>query len=282
MIQGGLAPRFRAVLGATESFIVGYPPFWTGLDLAPFDVEIAAAHRYDVTSLRSRDVVDGLHHLDALTFGDQRMLMPRWVLFDCGALPGVVYGFGKRAGDLPDAARAHYRVLDRDDVFVPLSMWVAIRAAPEGAWLGHNLSSANLLLDGSAALPGLGTLTKALGLELAGARSQYGATQWASPALALHLRFGDLHLLSAVTPAHTHEETLAYRLEVDEARLWSCLQAGWERPAPAIERTLDASDSASLLALHHEIEAGARWRVVGVERAERAGAGQRVHLCSTR
>ncbi len=288
----GLAPRYRAILETTESFLLGYPGNWSALDLAPFGVAIAPERRYAVTSLASRELVEGLHRLDALTFGDQQMRMPRWVLFDCGALPGVVYGFGRRAGDLPDAVRAHYEVQERDDVFVPLSMWVAIRAVEEGAWLGHNLSSANLLLQGSAALPGLGTLTKALGLRVARARTQYGATQWASPALPLHLRFGDLHLLSAFTPAHTHAETLAYRMEVDQARLWSCLQADWQRPlvddgAPLDrsralpqtpvegERTLDAADSAGLLALHHEIEAGARWRLV---RAERSGAGQRLHL----
>ena len=32
-----------------------------------------------------------------------------------------------------------------DDQFLPLSMWVAIRCAEDGAWFGHNLSSANLV-----------------------------------------------------------------------------------------------------------------------------------------
>jgi hypothetical protein len=221
-------------------------------------------------------VIDGLHRLDAATFGDQEMLMPRWVLLDCGALPGIVYGFGRRARDLPERVRAHYRVLDRDDVFVPLSMWVAIRAAEEGAWLGHNLSSANLLFDGGARLPGLGTLTKALGLRLARARAQYGVTQWQSPSLALHLRFGDLRLLSAFTPAHTHAETLCYRIDVDEARLAGCLGAGFRRPHVEGDRVLDAADSAGIRALQDEIEAGARYHLV---RVEVAGAGQRLHLC---
>jgi hypothetical protein len=271
-----LAPRYRAILATTESFLVTHPANWSALDLAPLGVAIPAERRLSPTSLRSREVIDGLHHLDAATFGDQQMLMPRWVLFDCGAFPGIVYGFGRRAAELSATVRARYKVLDRDDVFVPLSMWVAIRAAEEGAWFGHNLSSANPLLDDDARLPGLGTLTKALGLAVARARAQYGATQWRSPSLALHLRFGDMALLSAFTPAHTHAETLCYRIDVDVARLEGCLGAGWRRPRVEGERLLDAADSAGIRALHDEIEAGACIRLV---RAERTEAGQRLHLC---
>lgn len=274
----GLDPHFRTIVDTTESFLVSYPANWRALDLAPFDLEIPLGHRYTATSLASRDVVDGLHHLDAATFGDQDMLMPRWVLFDCGEFPGIVYGFGRRARDLPDNLRAHYRVTDRDDAFVPLSMWVAIRCAEDGAWFGHNLSSANLLFDDAHRLRGLGTLTKVLGIRLTGATKQYGATQWDSDSISLHLRMGDMHLLSAFTPAHTHPETLSYRIDVDGDRLWGGLQAGWRRPPARIDRTLDGNDSAAIRALHQEIEDGARWRIVGTERAARAGGPQRVHL----
>jgi hypothetical protein len=275
MNTAGLDPRFQNILGSTESFLVSYPGNWGALDLAPFGLPIPEERRYTATSLRSRDVVDGLHHLDAVTFGDQEMLMPRWVLFDCGEFPGIVYGFGRRARELPEEVRAHYRVLDRDDVFVPLSMWVAIRCAEEGAWFGHNLSSANLLLTGSEQLPGLGTVTKAFGLALTRARKQYGATQWDSDSIGIHLRLGEMHLLSAYTPAHTHPETLSYRIDVEPERIWSCLQAGWKRPEGATERVLDAGDPAGIRALHDEIEAGARWTMV---RAERGAGGQRLHL----
>ena len=275
MSLDGLAARYRRILATTESFLVTYPGNHPALDLAPFGAEIAAERRYTATSLQSREIVDGLHFLDALTFGDRAMRMPRWVLFDCGAFPGVVYGFGRRARDLPREVRAHYHALDGDDVFVPLSMWVAIRGAEDGAWFGHNLSSANLLLEGDARLPGLATLTKALGIKVARARTQYGATQWESASVALHLRFGDMHLCSAFTPAHTHAETLSYRIDVDEEHLLGALGSGVERAPVVGERVLDASDSAGILALQHEIEAGAQWRVVW---AERMGASQRLHL----
>src|SRR5271170_785864 len=102
-----LAPRYRAILATTESFLVSHPASLRALDLAPFGVPVPAERRYAATSLRSLEVIDGLHRLDAATLGDQEMLMPRWVLLDCGALPGIVYGFGRRARALPERVRAH-------------------------------------------------------------------------------------------------------------------------------------------------------------------------------
>jgi hypothetical protein len=221
--------------------------------------------------------VNGLHYLDATTFGDQDMMMPRWVLFDCGEFPGVVYGFGRRAATLSRRLRRHYRVEDHDDAFVPLSMWVAIRCAEEGAWFGHNLSSANLMLDDDAQLPGLATLTKALGVRVTRAAKQYGATQWDSESVALHLRFGEMNLLSAYTPAHTHAETLSYRIDVDEARLKDALAAGFRRPDLPADRVFDANDTAALRALHDDIEAGQRWQLVRAERAHDERP-QRLHV----
>ena len=273
-----LDPKYRAIVESCESFLISYPANWASLDLSPFGLEIPVERRYTATSLQSRDVVNGLHYLDATTFGDQDMLMPRWVLFDCGEFPGIVYGFGRRAKDLPERIRRHYHVLDRDDAFVPLTMWVAIRCAEEGAWFGHNLSSANLLLEGADALPGLATLTKAMGMRLTRATKQYGATQWDSDSVALHLRYGEMNLLSAFTPAHTHEETLSYLIEVDERRLWGCLQAGWKRPEIATDRTLDAGDRPAILALHEAIERGEKWQMVRCDRAVPNERPQRLHL----
>jgi hypothetical protein len=201
------------------------------------------------------------------------------VLFDCGAFPGVVYGFGRRAAELPDAVRRHYGVGDRDDAFVPLSMWIAVRCAEEGAWFGHNLASANLLLEGAARLPGLATFTKALGLLVTRARRQYGATQWASPALGLHLGLGPLRVLSAYTPAHTHAETLSYRLEVDERHLLRCLQGRSREGAPARapDLVVDAGDEAALRALQERIEAGEAWELIHADRTASKQA-QRLHL----
>ncbi len=278
MELSGLAldARYSAILQRCEPFVISYPANWSALDLAPFGVSIAEEHRYCATKLRSRDVVDGLHHLDASTFGGQDMLMPRWVLFDCGEFPGMVFGFGTRAAALPEAVRAHYQVVDRDDAFVPLSMWVAIRCAEQGAWFGHNLSSANVLMPAEQALPGLATLTKICGVKLTGASKQYGATQWDSSSIGLHLRLGALQLLSAYTPAHTHPETFAYLIEVDDEQLVSSLRQGWRPSASTAERTIASDNHEAIRALHDQIEAGERWQLVRAER--RPGAAGLLHL----
>lgn len=254
--QVELNPRYRRILGECKPFVISYPSNYSALNLAPFGVTIAEEHRYTATSLNSRDVVDGLHYLDAATFADQGMQMPRWVLFDCGEFPGIVFGFGKRSHELSDAAREHYRVSDRDDVFVPLSMWVAIRCAEDGAWFGHNLSSANVVLDGEATLPGLATITKSLGVKLTGATQQYGATQWPSKSIRLHLRLGDLQLLSAYTPAHTHPNTFAYRIHVSDENLLRSLLPGYQEAPAGDAQIVHSNDHALIRSLHDEIEAG--------------------------
>ena len=272
-----LDDRYRTILDTCHAFVISYPANWPALDLTPFGVTLAKERRFTATRLHSRDVIDGLHHLDGVTFSDQDMLMPRWVLFDCGEFPGIVFGFGRLAKDLPQAARKAYQVEERDDVFVPLSMWVAIPCAEDGAWFGHNLSSANLILKGDDALPGLATLTKIVGVKLTKATKQYGATQWSSSSIGLHLRLGAMEVLSAYTPAHTHAETLAYRVDVDDEQSVSSLRKGWKADAISGERTLDADDSDAIRKLHDELEAGARWQL---QRAERRDGAQRLHLCS--
>lgn len=259
--------RFQRILDTCEPYLVTWPGNLRALDLAPFGHAIAEERLFSPTTLRSREVIDGLHHLDAFSFGDQEMLMPRWVLFDCGEFPGIVYGFGRRAKDLKDDVRAAYRVegAKHDDSFVPLSMWVAIRCAEEGAWFGHNLSSANLVAH-EEPLPGLATLTKAFGVKLARVTKQYGATQWDSSSLNIHLSLGPMNLLCAYTPAHTHLHTFAYRIDSNDEDLTRPLRPGFRHPTDGGDRHLDAGDDPAILALHEDIEAGAKWQLHRVER----------------
>ena len=266
-----LDPRYQAILDGCEPYLVTYPGNLKALDLAPFGVATPEARIYDPTTLRSRTVIDCLHHLDAFSFGGQDMLMPRWVLFDCGEFPGIVYGFGKVARDLDDEVRAAYHVTgkEHDDSFVPLSMWVALRCAEEGAWFGHNLSSANLVATQNP-FPGLATITKAFAVRLTRATRQYGATQWSSKSLNIHLSLGVMRLLCAYTPAHTHPETFAYRIDVDAESLLAPLRPGWKRPDAGGDRHLDAGDSVAIRTLHDEIEAGGAWSLLRVERRPKA------------
>jgi hypothetical protein len=263
-----LQPRFRRIIDTCEPFLISYPANWPKLDLEPFGVTVTEEHRYTATSLRSRHVVDGLHQLDAVTFGDQEMLMPRWVMFDCGEFPGIVFGFGRRAGDLPLYIREAYRVVEDDDTFVPLSMWVAIRCAEDDAWFGHNLSSANLILRGGDRLSGLAVLTKILAVKLTRGLKQYGATQWTSKSIDLHLRLGDMQVLSAYTPAHTHPETLSYRIDVTDDNLVRSLKNGFERSTDEAHLIVDPYDHHAIRSLHGEIERGAKWRLIRAERQD--------------
>lgn len=259
-----LARKYAEIIDTMEPYIISYPGNWSAFDLEPWGLPIKPEHRFTATHLSSRDVVDGLHRLDSFSFGPQEMLMPRWVLFDCGEFPGLVFGFGVRASLLAESTRAAYSVTDReDDPFVPLSMWVAIRCAEDAAWFGHNLSSANVIL--SQSFPGLGTLTKVIAVRVTRARLQYGATQWDSSSVALHLKLGAMGLCSAYTPAHTHPETFSYRMVVDPERLARCVSDDPMEPEGPVERTLDSDDTEGILALQNEIEQGAAWSLVSVE-----------------
>lgn len=273
--------RYKRLLDTCEPYIVTARSNLGALNLAPFGLALDEARIYDPTRTRSRAVIEGLHAMDAFSFGDQAMLMPRWVLFDCGEFPGIVSGFGRVARDLPQDVRRAYGVEGeaRDEVFVPLSMWIAIRCAEEGAWFGHNLASANLVAR-SEPLSGLATLTKAIGIQIARATRQYGATQWSSASLNIHLSMGQMTLLSAYTPAHTHPETFVYRIDVDRARVAAPLEEGWQRPTSGGDRFVDAGDTEAIEALHAELEAGRQIHLLRVERRE--GEPNRLWLVSGR
>lgn len=277
LAKGDLQPKYQHIVGTCEPYLVTYPGNHSALDLQPFGLPIARERLFDPTTLRSRHVVDGLHYLDAFSFGGQEMLMPRWVLFDCGEFPGIVFGFGRRAAALGDVLRRAYHVEEpeHDDVFVPLSMWVAIRCAEEGAWFGHNLSSSNYVPQ-SEQFAGLGLITKAYGVRLARITKQYGATQWTSGSIGLHMALGEMKLLNAYTPAHTHVETFTYRIDVTPERLSAPLRPTWARPSEGGDRYVDSDDSAAIRALHDELEQGARWRLHRVE--PRPGDHQRLWL----
>lgn len=276
-----LAPKYQRILDTCEPYLVTYPGNHAALDLRPFGLPIASERIYDPTKMNSREVINGLHHLDAFSFGGQEMLMPRWVLFDCGEFPGIVFGFGRRASEIGDELRRAYNVIgpSYNDVFVPLSMWVAIRCAEDGAWFGHNLSSSNYVAQ-TEPLSGLGTITKSYGVRVARIVRQYGATQWSSTSINLHLALGEMNLLNAYTPAHTHVETFTYRMDVSAERVSAPLLPGFRRPVDGGDRFVDSDDPGAIRALQDEIEQGAKLCLHRVE--PRVGNSQRlwmVHTC---
>ena len=114
------------------------------------------------------------------------------------------------------------------------------------------------------------TVLDALGIE-----RFFGATQWTSKALYIHTKFGPLDLHTAYTPAHSIHETLTYGFEVTD----ECLRVAAGDPSLTIQRPsadvyLHADDIEAMRTMQAEIEAGAKFTLVGPPGNE---AGRIVH-----
>ena len=144
--------------------------------------------------------------LDHGSFSDVKMEMPRWVFYDCAIMPGVVSGYGIYKEHL-DADIKNYFKLDMP--FYPCAMSIMIPMMEEGSYFAHNLCSINAMLPGK--FKSVARYSKALSLELTKTKILYGATKWNSDAMFVHLRFGELELVSSVTYLHGEKFTLTYK-----------------------------------------------------------------------
>jgi hypothetical protein len=249
-----------------SAFLVATPFHRAHMNPAPFDIPLA--HVIDPLRMESAAFLHLLSTLDRLTFGPTGMPMPKWVFFDGAELPGGIFGFGRPARDVLPSTRERFGVPPDYDGLVPFSMFIAIPMLEPGTWMGHNLASIHRTLPGQE-LAGLGSITKALGLKTFGARVLYGATQWSSPALHIHTKFGPLDLVTAYTPAHSKPETLTYRVAITD----ECLRAACGDPAfalarPAATRVIDAEDHGTMRELQRELLDGARYQIVSAPRRE--------------
>lgn len=267
-----LAP-YAPVFERLDPYVVGTQDLLARLDVAPLGVEIAAPHRIDPTRAASGPFLDLVERLDGLTFGPLGMGMPRWALYDCGELPGMVFGFASEAGRLLPRLR---RALDLPDGYaglVPLSMFISIPTLEPGHWLGHSICSLNEVSPG-AAPPRLRLLSVALGLTCLGARAATGSMLWSSPKLEVLARFAPLRLQAALLPAHTEPASCVFSFDVDGPRIERALAL--ERASPEVERWLDVDDAAALEQVQGAIEGGEPWCIVGPP--EVLGATRRVPL----
>jgi hypothetical protein len=260
--------RNPSLLEELVPFLVATPQNLRAIDRAPFGVHVADADVIDPTRMASAGFLDLLHRLDGLTFGPEGMPMPRWVFYDCSELPGAIFGLARPASTLWPAARALFDVPEGYDGLVPLSMYIAIPMARRGVWFGHNLASAGPRLREvgltDVDLAGLGGLTKGLALKAFGVRHFWGATQWASDALFIHVKFGPLRLATAWTPAHSDPATLTYGFDVtDDALRASMGDRSVRLPRPEPELWIAAGDEDAMIALQDRIEAGERFVVPG-------------------
>ena len=158
---------------------------------------------------------DSLLAMETRAFSASDMATPRWVFYDCAIMPGFISGFAHKTETLPDSIRKIIGEKNLIGEWTPISMFIVIPTMVPNEWMAHNLSSINAMIPKEDRLYGLGFLSKAFGLAYANIKICCGVTQWGSPSMRLHSRYGFFEVLTAYTPAHTHATSLTYRLNVD-------------------------------------------------------------------
>ena len=242
-------------LQGLEPYLVAAPHNASRFDLRPFGLEIPQSNMIDPTRVDSASFCTALQTLDRLTFGPEGMPMDKWVFYDICYMPGGVFGFGLRVKDAPDDLRSLFGDAD-ENTLLPLTMYGAIPMAIKGAWMGHNLCSVGNRIKGRN-LRGLGTIAKAIGLKCFQSRHFYGATQWGSIALKVHVKFGPLKLYTAFTPAHSEPHTLTYGFEcTDQALLTAMGHPEFDFERPQAELWINSEDEDAMIHLQDRIENG--------------------------
>ncbi len=266
IVTGELAkthPKYHRILEMTEPYLLTYPGNLDHMQLKPFGLEIPGANLISCIDSTRRDFFNALQMLDKLSFGPVGMPMEKWVFFDCGEMVGAIFGLAVRGDRLdPETLEAYGLSVDYTGL-VPVSMYIAIPMAKPGAWLGHNLCSANSFLSEHYNFSGLALLTKALGVKVMNMHEAFGATQWESGSLNIHLQLANMEVHSAYTPAHSFEKTMTYRSFYTDENLLAAL-SGVPRAAKDFDFLVDVSDDAFYKEMQKKIEsASERYTIVG-------------------
>ena len=255
----------NTIIDNYPTYVVAIQDNLPALDPAPFGIK--TRWHIDPTLTTSRIFLDLLQRLDGLTFGPTGMPMDKWLFHNCAYLPGFIYGFAAPVEELNDWEKELFKVPIGYQGPVPLSMYIAIPMLEPGYWIGHNLASLNSILP-DRKLKYMATITKAMGLKAYRVEQCYGATQWQSMALTVHIRFGALDLLTAYTPLHTFSDTLTYRFPVTD----NCLKAAMgdiealarlEKQKPTANIFLADNNQEGMKELQKEIEGGKKFKIVG-------------------
>lgn len=255
-----LDPKYHHILSQAEPYILSYPENWKAFDLKPWGLVIPERNRLSCLSLKNEKFFELLHTLDDITFGPMGMPMEKWVFFDCAEMPGGITGMAIQSKSLPERVLKRFNITSSYDGPVPISMYMAIPMVGPGCWFGHNLSSANNILK--PGLPGLGLLTKALALKIFQIKTLFGATQWDSKAMHIHLQLGNMQIMSALTPAHTLKKTLSYKSTFTDEQILQAL-SGKTRKAAHWGTLIPADDENFLNTTQKQIEDGHDFHLVG-------------------
>lgn len=203
-----IAAKFQTLLDKLEPYIFSFGGNFQYFDRSPLSKEVKSENLFDCTKTATESFYNLLRQMDAITFGDQGMAMDGWMYFDCSAMPGAITGFGIQQNALPKSLLEKLKIPSEYKGIIPISMFIAIPMLGE-SWFGHNLSSLKSELGEEYA--GLGLLTKAMGIKILKIKTMYGATQWNSPAIHIHSQLADMELVTAITPVHTHRNSLCYK-----------------------------------------------------------------------
>ncbi len=264
--MASMSTRYEAVLETCEPYLVASPLGAAAQPRpGPPGVRLGALNRLDPHRAANAPFLTLLQRLDEKNYGPADMALPRWAFYDCGEVPGGLFGFARPVQRLPQSLRDEIGIEPSYRGLVPLSMLLAIPMLSPGEWHVYRLCS----VDEAAAeaLEGLLLVTLAVGLTVLGVQRAYGAAQWGSSELAAHGRFAPLELLTAWTPAHSHPDTLTWRFEVSPKRVAGALadgpgSAGGQRNAGWVE----GDDETALRALQARLEAGRRFQITGPPR----------------
>jgi hypothetical protein len=230
-------------------------------------LDLDVEQRFDPQRVGHADFLHILNKLNELTFGPVGMHMPRWVFYDCAAVPGGLFGFTRPAADIAPWVREALEVPEGYTGPVPLSMATVIPMIEPGHWHTVSLCSVNEISSG-AGPANLRLLSVAGAIDALDIETLWGVSQWRSPDLHTLARFAPLELVTAYTPAHTNPRSLTWRFSAGEGRVGRALVG--QPPRPEGTRMIDADDEATLHALQDDIEAGRRVHLVGAPVTEGA------------
>lgn len=188
-------------------------------NFSSFNLELPSESKvvlYDCTHTNSSSFFEALRTLDKVSFGDQAMVMDKWVLYDCAAMPGAITGYCVKKNELGkithESSFLNEFKIDSRSEFIPISMFIAIPMLESHSWFAHNLCS----IGSRIGIKGLGLRTKELGINILNIRELYGATQWGSSAIHIHSQLADMRLVTSHTPNHTHQNSLTYKSSYGE------------------------------------------------------------------
>lgn len=234
--------RADIAAGAHQLLVEGYGLYLASngavlaqLDAAPFGVPVTtldflkpnpAQGGAGVESWTVADLMRVYNVLNATAFGDKGIPLQNWVMIDLGLLPSAFLlvtlpleraraaadeerGYASeraRTGQVLGAVLAEAERLGYDGP-IPVAGYCAAPTPVPGGWVGWSLCSS---------IPGLGTTTKGLGLEVYRATTLTGVAQFTDQAIRVHRKFGRMEVVSAVLDLHPVPHTLVYRTDVHE------------------------------------------------------------------